>query len=123
MDNSGAQGLSTICLTLWGEKAESFDSTNHHKVILSRGSNVGEWQSKINISLGFSGTVVVDPPGCEEADQLRAWFLRENSATEGGIAGKLGDSRFTHKQVQFYQRLKYKTGFLHNFFAILKQMK
>jgi len=98
VDNSGAQGLSTICLTLWGEKAESFDSTNHHKVILSRGSNVGEWQSKINISLGFSGTVVVDPPGCEEADQLRAWFLRENSATEGGIAGKLGDSsRSTHR--------------------------
>ena len=106
MDNSGAQGLSTICLTLWGEKAESFDSTNHHKVILSRGSNVGEWQSKINLSLGFSGTVVVDPQGCEEADQLRAWFLRENSATEGGIAGKLGDSRFTHKQLNKCNFLK-----------------
>jgi len=90
VDDSGG-GLSEITITFWGEQAENFDSTNLHKVVLARRASVGEWQNRKNLSVSFSGTAVVDPPACDEADRLRDWFSRENG--DGNrVAERLGHS-------------------------------
>lgn len=87
VDDSGG-GFNDIAVTLWGDQAEMFDNTNTHKALLARRCTVGEWNNKKSLSVSFSGTVTVDPEGCDEADRLKDWFAREN-ATNGGVAHRL----------------------------------
>lgn len=77
-----SEGGSSIRLTLWGDQAKNFSAI--HQVLAVKGATVGEFNGVKNLSLGFSGSLEVEPAGVERVQQLVAWshHLQDSSFSQ-----------------------------------------
>lgn len=84
------QSNTEVALTLWGTKAETFDSSSN-PVVCVKGAKVSDFNS-VSLST-LSSSVVQINPDLNQAHDLKGWFdseganLQTNSLTQSGMRG------------------------------------